>query len=256
MDGEQFACTRRRAFYIHRVPGMFHHFHQRASLPHGKNNAFTLIELLVVIAIIAILASLLLPVLSKAKVKAVRMQCTSNLKQWGIAITMYAGDNHESFPDNSTSDGASGFAWMGLNLNNDFYPHYLYPNRPGTAADKKRDVQDVLYCPTDQWHRFFEVANDAINLIGYQFLPGRDAGGWPDYNDQGLGEWIFRKKIGGLYRKAPVMVDKIQATGNPPSLVWASASAPYANHRNSSGISTGANFLFEDGSVLWRRFEA
>ena len=99
-----------------------------------RREGFTLIELLVVIAIIAILAALLLPALAKAKEKAVRIQCTSNLKQWGIAVTMYAGDNRESFPDNPTSDGASGFAWTALGLNTNFYPQYLYPNRPGKAT--------------------------------------------------------------------------------------------------------------------------
>jgi prepilin-type N-terminal cleavage/methylation domain-containing protein/prepilin-type processing-associated H-X9-DG protein len=70
-----------------------------------QRNGFTLIELLVVIAVIGVLASLLLPTLSGAKVRGQRIYCMNNLRQFGLALHLYAGDHQDALPYNMGTDG-------------------------------------------------------------------------------------------------------------------------------------------------------
>jgi len=103
-----------------------------------RRRAFTLIELLVVIAIIAILASLLLPTLARAKEKAKRIQCVSNLRQIVVAFRVFSLDHEGYFPwhasqnDGGTYGTPAGECWR----------NYL-------AASNELITPKILRCPSD-----------------------------------------------------------------------------------------------------------
>jgi prepilin-type N-terminal cleavage/methylation domain-containing protein/prepilin-type processing-associated H-X9-DG protein len=115
--------------------------------------AFTLIELLVVIAVIAILAALLLPVLVKVKVRARTIQCVSNLKQTGVAVSMYADNDNDVLPGpcdygqrcsyyNSTATNGRFNTELAYHLASD-----LGAKDPKQMSDTETNYLPVLFCP-------------------------------------------------------------------------------------------------------------
>jgi len=118
-----------------------------------KIGAFTLIELLVVIAIIAILASMLLPALARAKQKAQRISCINNLKQVGTAYRVWENDNGDKYPQQQTyslggcTEVITGTAVDGKGAYAAWLPYSLMQNEMGQSPK-------VLYCPADDWQTY------------------------------------------------------------------------------------------------------
>ena len=122
---------------------------------------FTLIELLVVIAIIAILASMLLPALSKAREKAKSISCTSKLKQWGMFYYFYAEDNDSWLPLNNYTVTSAGRKALGYARHRSTHIDYYYPvdtmiglgycgaPAPTTQQGKDDIAKVTLRCPSD-----------------------------------------------------------------------------------------------------------
>ena len=136
----------------------------------GVEAGFTLIELLVVIAIIAILASLLLPALSRSRASAHSAVCKGNLRQWGMAMRMYL-DDFNKYPSNSGAPpGGDGKSWF-------------------------QRLESYTGSKWPRWNgRRFEPANSIAVCPGYARLPGQfysndgaDGGGYGGYEVNQVG---------------------------------------------------------------------
>jgi prepilin-type N-terminal cleavage/methylation domain-containing protein len=150
----------------------------KMSAQRNEGSAFTLIELLVVIAIIAILASMLLPSLARAKGEGQRADCLNNLKQLGMAHVMYGDDNGGFFPPRCGTN-----RWPNMLLNNYKNTNVLVCptdaiNNPLSAASNDPDIY-----PADHAARSYMISgyNDYFsNTLGSASFPSYMAGTWPN----------------------------------------------------------------------------
>ena len=110
---------------------------------------FTLVELLVVIAILAVLSGMLLPVLARARARAYQTVCAANLRQIGLAFSLYLADYEEGYPNSGDP-----YLWMGRRWRWPLTP-YLgqgLSRDPGdpTNPGRSQGTPGILICPADQ----------------------------------------------------------------------------------------------------------
>jgi prepilin-type N-terminal cleavage/methylation domain-containing protein/prepilin-type processing-associated H-X9-DG protein len=239
-------------------------FYRNAASPPGRG--FTLIELLVVIAIIAILASLLLPALSRVREKSKQTYCLNNLHQMGVAVFLYADDHQDRLPTPFFDPDL-------LPGNGPYYSYLLFGwgGTVGRSAEPKLAVNlglvyigkylptpGVFYCPSSRQQKWFRVvfekqyfespkvpwpmyAVDGQVNMTYNYFPQTDVPAKKE-NEAKLGWTRVAHKQTELTSQRSMETDLIYTWG---TMAHTSGKNPY-----------GVNVLFGDGHVKFSTTKA
>lgn len=219
---------------------------------------FTLIELLVVIAIIAILAALLLPALSNAKMQAKRLICGSNLRQLGMAVMTYTNDFDGNFP---LHDVVSCYGWpyifsdWGLSKQascgkgTSFYADYYHPNKSAFFCEE--GLETIPNGEIAKSYAYFPAKNPSLWCVdtSYAYFAGLDI------NKQNLRRGPKTLSTVTDASKTTVLADTIKFNPAEPFQVTS-----LCNHSGYSSLPAGGFVLnarsggylfYVDGHVAW-----
>ncbi|MFA6104277.1 MAG: prepilin-type N-terminal cleavage/methylation domain-containing protein [Victivallaceae bacterium] len=197
-----------------------------------KKVDFTLVELLVVIAIIAILASMLLPALNKAREKTKQISCLNNFKQLGVAVIAYAGDNNEWLP-NCVESNKYWLDRIAGTLNKKASWNW------GWQAGTPSAIKKIFMCNSGESETYMGTNYLYNQRIGY-IVP---AVGYPAIS------YMAPRKIGAI-RRSSDKVHMIEGKNKTYSALAIDSNPGRVNYMHSAG----ANILWVDGHASLKKF--